>query len=272
VKGTKERLDSTELKINNTKARMPTKDDQKKGVNPGRGGQKPQQQAKPIAQKAKFEGRCKELEGHVYDICGSQQANQFMKTTEEIGLYVGKTYSHGGDIATAVRTYAKPVFETLEDPPDDAPIATKKRWELQLKRLNDQEDKLEENIAKLYSLVWGQCSDGLRAKIESLKEFAEIRDYMEGIELLKLIKTLAFKFEPQIYTPLAVDNAIHKFVSAKQGKHMTAAEYLEHFQNNVKVLEAVGASLGPHRSVIAMVVGGGNPDEATEEQIAEANE
>jgi hypothetical protein len=143
-----------------------------------------------------------------------------LKTTEKIGLYVGQHYTNGGDIATAVRTYTKPVFETPEDPPDDAPIAVKKRWELKLKRIVDREEKLEDNITKLYNLVWGQCLDALHAKIESLSEFADIRDAMEGIELLRLIKTIAFKFEPQIYAPLAINNAIHKFVNAKQGKQI----------------------------------------------------
>jgi hypothetical protein len=254
---------------------MPTKDDQghKKGSNPGRGNQKSHQQGtRPVILKTKFEGRCKELEGHIYDICGAQQANQYMKTTEEIGLYVGQHYTNGGDIATAVRTYTKPVFESPEDPPDDAPAAVKKRWELKLKRIGDREEKLEENITKLYNLVWGQCSEALRAKIESLNEFSNIRDVMDGIALLRLIKTIAFKFEPQLYAPMAIDNALHKFINAKQGKQMTAAAYLEHFQNNVEVLEAVGASLGPHRGVISLITGGGGINDATEEQLAEANE
>jgi hypothetical protein len=71
---------------------------------------------------------------------------------------------------------------------------------------------------------------------------------MEGIELLKLIKTIAFKFEPQVYKPLAIDNAIQKFVNAKQGKQMPVAKYLEQFQNNLDVLDAVGATIGPHKA------------------------
>jgi hypothetical protein len=122
--------------------------------------------SKPVAQKNKFEGQCKELEGYVYHICGAQQANQYMKTTKEIGLYVSQHYSHGAGIGTAVRTLARPVIEDLADPALDASLAVKKHWEDQLKRWSQQMDTLEENISKLYSLVWGQCSDALRAKIE----------------------------------------------------------------------------------------------------------
>jgi hypothetical protein len=132
-------------------------------------------------------------------------------------------------------------------------------------------DTLEENISKLYNLVWGQCSDALRAKIKSQPEFARIRDYpMEGIELLKLIKTISFKFEPQVYKPLAIDDPIRKFMSAKQGKQMQAAEYLEQFQNHLDVLEALGAMIGPHRGPINMVTGEAGIA-ATPVQIKEAN-
>jgi hypothetical protein len=228
--------------------------------------------AKLIAQKSKFEGRCKELEGHVYDICGAQQANQFIKTTEEIGLYVGQHYSHGGDIATAVRTYERPTFESPEDPPDDATIAVRKRWEDKLKRIGNREEVLEDNITKLYNLIWGQCSDAMQAKVESLPEFAAIRGPMEGIGLLKLLKTIAFKFEPQVYKPLAIDDAIYKFIHARQSKQMSAAEYLEQFQNNVDVLDAVGATFGPHRGVVEMITGDQRANEATPEQYNEATE
>jgi hypothetical protein len=258
---------------------MPAKDDegQRKptGAAAAKGGKnnpKPYHHgSKPIAQRTKFEGRCKDLEGYVYDICGAQQANQYMKTTEEIGLYVGQHYLHGADIGTAVRTLARPVIEDLADPAQDASLAVKKRWEDQLKRWNHRMDTLKENISKLYNLVWGQCSDALRAKIEAQPEFPHIRDYpMEGIELLKLIKTISFKFEPQVYKPLAIDDALRKFMSARQGKQMQAAEYLEHFQNHLDVLEAVGATIGPHRGVISMIAGEG--EVATPAEINEASE
>jgi hypothetical protein len=269
---------------------MPAKDNegQKKTPSPsgaaakgGRNSPKPYHHGGRVAaQKSKFEGRCKELEGHVYDICGAHQANQFMKTTEEIGLYVGQNYTHGGDIGTAVRTLERPNIVSPEDPPADATMAVKKRWEEQLKQWGQRVDAMENNITKLYNLVWGQCSDALRAKIEAQSEFAAIRDHpMEGIELLKLIKTISFKFEPQVYKPMAIDDAVYKFVTSRQGKHTTTAEYLEHFQNNLDVLEAVGADMGPHRGMVSMVTGdqvtiteNQGINGATPAQIIEANE
>jgi hypothetical protein len=94
-----------------------------------------------------------------------------------------------------------------------------------------------------------------------LPEFAGVRRVMNGIE--------AFKFEPQIYKPLAINDAIHRFVNARQAKNVSVAEYLEQFQNNLDVLEAVGATVGPHSGVITMITEG---QAATPDQLCDAKE
>ena len=40
----------------------------------------------------KFEGKCDDLKGHVYDCSDSRQADQFARTTKVIAEYVGRTY------------------------------------------------------------------------------------------------------------------------------------------------------------------------------------
>ena len=52
----------------------------------------------------KFEGKCANLKGHIYNCSDSRQLDQFMKTTKEIAKYVGRTYKYGGDIRMAVET------------------------------------------------------------------------------------------------------------------------------------------------------------------------
>ena len=40
----------------------------------------------------KFEGRCDELKGYVYDYGESKNASQYIQTTKEISTYVGRTF------------------------------------------------------------------------------------------------------------------------------------------------------------------------------------
>jgi hypothetical protein len=42
-----------------------------------------------------FKGQCEELKMHVYDTNDICQADQFIKTTQEICDYIGRTYKYG---------------------------------------------------------------------------------------------------------------------------------------------------------------------------------
>jgi hypothetical protein len=44
----------------------------------------------------RFEGKCEELKGHVFDSVDACQTDQYTKTIKEIVEYVGRTYKYGG--------------------------------------------------------------------------------------------------------------------------------------------------------------------------------
>ena len=75
---------------------------------------------KSVVRQPKFEGKCEELHGHVYDCTDSRQSDQFTKTTKEVAEYIGRTYRYGGDARLAVEKLKKPVFDEPRDPPEDA--------------------------------------------------------------------------------------------------------------------------------------------------------
>jgi hypothetical protein len=92
-----------------------------------KGGQNNAHKRRSVVQKAKFEGQCKDLDGHVTQYLRAQQANQFMKTTEEIGLYVGQHCLYGGYIGTAVQLLDKPLIVSPANPPAEATMADRKQ-------------------------------------------------------------------------------------------------------------------------------------------------
>ena len=72
----------------------------------GSGGNKKTFRFKTVSgvhKQAKFEGKCDDLKGHIYDYSHAKQADQFAKTTKEVSEYVGRTYKYGGDIRLAVK-------------------------------------------------------------------------------------------------------------------------------------------------------------------------
>jgi hypothetical protein len=47
-------------------------------------------------QETKFNGRCEDINGFVFDCADGKQANQYNATIREITAYVDRTYDYGG--------------------------------------------------------------------------------------------------------------------------------------------------------------------------------
>ena len=69
-----------------------------------------------VPRQPKFEGRCEELKGHIYDCSDARQSDIFAKTTKEIAVYVGRTYKYGSDAGLAVEKLVLPTIMLPEDP------------------------------------------------------------------------------------------------------------------------------------------------------------
>ena len=64
----------------------------------------------------KFEGKCEELNGAIFDCSGTKQADMFVKTTKELSAYCGRTFKYGGDIRLSIETLETPTFYLPDDP------------------------------------------------------------------------------------------------------------------------------------------------------------
>ena len=78
-----------------------------------RGGGSRQQQG---IQRCRFEGRKPTLRGHIYDFTGKPNPDQFIQTTNEVVIFVGRMYTkYRADFMQAVQD-----LHQLEDPPEPA--------------------------------------------------------------------------------------------------------------------------------------------------------
>ena len=103
---------------------------------------------------------------------------------------------------------------------------------------------LEENLKTMYSLVWGQCTNLIRARIEALDEHKEMFTEGDSIGLLKAIKALVYNYQSRKYRPLALHENMRRFYMIYQDRHMTCQAYMQQFQNSVDGLDQCGAAAG----------------------------
>jgi hypothetical protein len=68
------------------------------------------------SKQTKFDGKCEELKGHIFDCTDVRQSDQYSRTVKEIAEYVGRTYKYGADARMAVEQLARPTIEVPNDP------------------------------------------------------------------------------------------------------------------------------------------------------------
>lgn len=215
--------------------------------------QRPVNKSNNAPRQPKFEGKCDDLKGHIYDCSDSRQADQFAKTTKEVAEYVGRTYKYGGDARLAVENLELPEMVMPQDPPEGATKTENRIWEKEVDEYVKRKTYLTENIKTIYSLAWGQCSDIMRQKLEALVEFEALSAEGNGIALLKAIKALTYNFQSQKYLPHALHESKRRFYIHSQGQHVTTQAYLEQFQNIVDVIEHSGGGIGSEPGIDSII-------------------
>jgi hypothetical protein len=226
---------------------------------------KKQSRPEPTARPDKFLGGKEELDGNHFDCTGYGQSDRFVKTVQKIADYIGQEYKCGGISRTEVMTQkvtviplpTRPRGTTSTDvndvvtitPPDVLDISD---YQSAKKTVDYQILHQKENRQKLFSLVWQQCTESMRAKIKAHRDYHTIEQDLNGVELLRVIKLICFNIEDEKYIPQKVHETKAAFYHLKQGRDSDQA-YQIRFLNTVQVIEQCGASLGEDPMTRVMV-------------------
>jgi hypothetical protein len=194
-----------------------------------------------------FKGEITELNGHVYEVHNeTAKANQFQKTTEAIASYVNRTMKCGNDMMNMIDNMADVDFDALK--PKLTSASGDRVDELILQQEVNEYVKRKrtyyENRDKLYTIIWGQCSEALQAKLKGTKAFKTYNPIKCPLSLLKDIKQLSLKFENVTFKAFAIYDAKMALSSFYQTKQDTLHSYYMKFKDLTDALEHYGAELG----------------------------
>ena len=222
----------------------------------------------------KFEGKCEQLKGYIYDCLSHKMADMYMRTTNEIAEYIGTNYKNGGDIRLALLNLRPPVVPLPADPPAGATQAALYIWQKKCDQWHRREEVFISNVQQAYSLIIGQCTEAMKDRLQALPTFENIEQMSDAISLLREIKTISFDFQAQKYTHLALCESMKRFYLMNQHPNMTNQAYLERFKNNLDVIEYCGGKVGDHPGLVRQKLTdlGYDPDAPTDDQRIEASE
>ena len=125
------------------------------GRGPSRGGRGNRRTTTATIARQWFEGATEELKGEIFDLVGSRSTDLFIKTKKAITNYISRTYQHSGNIRQAIETLTLPTIPMPIAPiADPMPVLLAAIFSEQVKEYVKQTSHLQENIKRLWALVW----------------------------------------------------------------------------------------------------------------------
>lgn len=105
----------------------------------------------------------------------------FDKNLEKLATYVASIYDFGGEMSNAVARLQNIYIGVPDDPPPMATMSEQRIWDMEISQHVKKKQKIEDNFAKLFKLIWGQCLEAMRAKLKPKKNFDLMLDNLDAI-------------------------------------------------------------------------------------------
>ena len=113
----------------------------------------------------------------------------------------------------------------------------------------EKEEHIERGNKKLFSLVWGQCTEVMKTELKSMSNYEQLKEDQDGIELIKTIKCVTFSFRDQNYIIGSVWKAYQRIFTLIQQQDTDLKDHLEKVQNIVEVFESYGINIGEDEAI-----------------------
>ena len=191
-----------------------------------------------------YESDQPDLKQHVFDL--STKGDVYAKRWKKIKEYIGKNFQEGADILQSLENkeqiqLVKPTLSEDADPDDPVEkIILQEEVKLYIKRAR----LLKTNINKAYSLIIGQCTDTLIAKLEERSDFGKVKKDMDAIGLIKIIDQIMARHEDTRYDCETYVRAQVSLWSCVQNAEMSDIEHLERLKAKIDTLDSYGITLG----------------------------
>ena len=160
-------------------------------------------------------------------------------TIKHLANHAGSTMEEGGDIRRLIEDLVMPSFPV---PPlaDGASKQEEKMWDYDYKEYKVRTARLRKNCENLFSIILGQCTPAMRAKLESQEAWKKMKEEYNTIDLLKALRDITYKFEGHKNAYLSLHMAQRDAFLIKQGKNESVTDYRERHDAVTGVLEGVG--------------------------------
>mmetsp|Transcript_34035 Transcript_34035/g.50008 ORF Transcript_34035/g.50008 Transcript_34035/m.50008 type:complete len:224 (+) Transcript_34035:366-1037(+) len=192
---------------------------------------------------------------------------------KEMAEYASRAFKESLDIRTAIETLTE-VTIAMHSPRNTGnfqmdELLLSKELDMYMK----QESLYCQNKAQMFSVIIGQCTEAMKAKLEADSECESLGLVRDVVGLLNLIRKIAYNYEAQHYPFLALHSALKNFYLHLQRSHVTNENYRESFASMQEVVEHCGGEVRTHKVLVDYVLhqDDTNPASATQEELKAAS-
>ncbi len=169
------------------------------------------------------------MNGHVFE-CAFEQGDkrQYARTLEALEGYAKKNFKFSEDFASLFAPDAsEPVIEKPADLEPGYSATDEMIWKEEIKAYVSRLGVLRGNMAAIFAVAIGQCSEAMKAKLKSLKEYEARSKKNDCHWLFKNILSITLQFDQRRNGYLAIMEAHQNFLNCKQSQDQSIEEYLE---------------------------------------------
>ena len=185
------------------------------------------------------------MAGNLFE-CYHEQSDrrQYTRTVEALEEYTRKYLKYPEDLMPLFAVEgSQPILTKPPDPGEDADEGDKELWKEDIKDLSKRRRVLRGNLMAIQAVIWGQCSEAMKAKIKSLPEYKNKLEESDCYWFMINIKAVTMQFDAKHKPHMSLWNSVAGLANCRQQPGQTTDHYLESYKGHVDTIEYHGGTL-----------------------------
>ena len=169
------------------------------------------------------------MNGNVFE-CYEEQTDrqQYAKTLEALESNAKKTLKFAEDLAPLfAETMTEPTLTLPDDPGANPSRAADMIYAEKVKQYVKKESTLLSNMATLHAVIWGQCSETMKARLKVMTNWREKTEANDCFWLLQQIKAVTLQFDEKRNGIMSLLDARSSLLNCKQQQGQSVSVYKE---------------------------------------------
>ena len=186
-------------------------------------------------------------------ILGLRSENMIKKVNydqfcEKLYTYIVNNFKNGDAIVEVTRNCSAPIiddFIVTHKPKELSDEDKKSDIEVEIKREEIKEfvkglSLVKSNLKKLYTLVYGNCTDGAHTMLKADSEYDEKSRVFDYEWLFKKVKSIVSGLDTKVNLRVSLHASMLNFLTMRQGESETNDDCLTRFKSSTETLKLAG--------------------------------